>query len=364
MRRWLPLLFVAIMGDSPLWAVDKSDAGPVYTRRSEVDDDYAFQGEYTGYQRPLGSPRSGQLIGLHLVAQGQGEFLAVKYVGGLPGAGWDGDRANKYKLEARRDGGVVTVLGERFDFEITSNGAGRVLTREGNPAGEVFRVERRSPTLGALPPQGAVVLFNGTGTDQFRGARMTEDGLLREGCETRDAYNHFRLHGEFLLPYKPLGRGQNRGNSGFYLESRYELQVLDSFGLEGAANECGGIYTVKPPRLNMCLPPLQWQTYDIEFRTAQFDSAGNKTGPMRISVWHNGVPIHSHALIPNKTGAGKPEGTAGLPIKLQDHNNPVHYRNLWLIDLNQPGADQIPWLKLPPKNVPPDPISVDPRPLR
>ena len=288
--------------------------------------------------------------------------MAVKYVGGLPGAGWDGDRAKKYTLQARRDGAMVTVLGDRFDFEIASNGEGRVMTTDGRPAGEIFRVERRSPTLGASPPREAIVLFNGTGTDHFQGARMTKDGLLREGCKTREDYGYFRLHGEFLLPYKPLSRGQDRGNSGFYLESRYEVQVLDSFGLEGAANECGSIYSIKSPRINVCLPPLQWQTYDIEFRSAQFDNAGQKTAPMQISVWHNGVSIHSRALIPNKTGAGDPEGPFPLPLKLQDHNNSVHYRNLWLIDLTQPGADQIPWLKLPPTNVRPDPIAVDPRP--
>ena len=140
------------------------------------------------------------------------------------------------------------------------------------------------------------------------------------------------MHAEFRLPYKPQGRGQDRGNSGFYLQSRYEVQVLDTFGLEGVENHCGALYKTRRPDINMCYPPLSWQTYDIDFTPARFDAQGNKVSDMRISVWHNGVPIHADAVIPNKTGAGRPEGPDPLPTKLQDHSNPVMYRNIWLID--------------------------------
>ncbi|MCA9078898.1 MAG: DUF1080 domain-containing protein, partial [Planctomycetaceae bacterium] len=160
---------------------------------------------------------------------------------------------------------------------------------------------------------------------------------------------------EFRIPYKPMARGQGRGNSGFYLQSRYEVQVLDSFGLEGIENECGALYRTRRPAFNMCLPPLQWQTYDIDFSPAKFDAQGNKTRNMRISVWHNGVLIHDRADIPNKTGAGKPEGPEPLITKLQDHGNPVVYRNLWMIDRTQPGTESISWLRLPPQG-PPVPI--------
>ncbi len=103
-------------------------------------------------------------------------------------------------------------------------------------------------------------------------SRWTAEGRT----ETVNAYNNFRLHGEFMLPYKPLARGQNRGNSGFYLQGRYEVQVLDSFGLEGIENECGSLYRTKRPDTNLCLPPLQWQTYDIDFSNAKFDAAAKR----------------------------------------------------------------------------------------
>ena len=144
------------------------------------------------------------------------------------------------------------------------------------------------------------------------------------------------MHAEFRLPYMPHARGQNRSNSGFYLLSSYEVQVLDSFGLEGIKNECGALYRYKQPDINMCLPPLQWQTYDITFRSPTFDAAGNKLCNARITVLHNGVAVHNNFEVERKTGAGKPESPAPRPIKLQDHSNPVRYRNIWLIDLDRP----------------------------
>ena len=107
--------------------------------------------------------------------------------------------------------------------------------------------------------------------------------------------------------------------------------MLDSFGLTGEDNECGGIYQVARPRVNMALPPLQWQTYDIDFTAARFDSAGDKTVNARLTVRHNGVVIHEGLEIPGPTGGGDPESALPGPILLQDHWNPVVYRNIWLV---------------------------------
>ena len=152
------------------------------------------------------------------------------------------------------------------------------------------------------------------------------------GTETTQTYTDFQLHAEFRLPFKPEARGQARGNSGFYLQSRYEVQVLDSFGLEGVENECGALYKTRRPDFNMCYPPLSWQTYDLDLTSPRFDAQGNKLADMRITVWQNGVMIHNNVEIPNKTGGGAQEGPTPLPTKLQDHGNPVVYRNIWLID--------------------------------
>jgi hypothetical protein len=332
----------------------KANEGPTYISREQADEDFAFAGEYLGWQKLQGSDRGSQRIGVQVIPLGGGKFTAVKYLGGLPGDGWM--RGQRILLDGERTTDVVALKGHVTSLVVAPDEA-HVVNELGDKLGELKRVHRESPTMGAQPPADATVLFDGTGVDHFKNAKMTDSGLLMAGTETKDAWNNFRLHGEFLLPYKPLARGQARGNSGFYLQGRYELQVLDSFGLEGVENECGGIYKLFRPAVNMCLPPLEWQTYDIDFQAAKFDDAGKKVEPMTISVWQNGVPIHVRRKVPSKTGAGAAEGPNPLPIKLQDHGNPVVYRNIWIIDTNKPGARDIAWLRLPLK-APPVPVAV------
>ena len=128
--------------------------------------------------------------------------------------------------------------------------------------------------------------------------------------------------------------GQKRGNSGVFLQNRYEVQVLDSYGLAGENNDCGGIYKLAAPRVNVCAPPLQWQTFDIEFRAARFDSDWNKTEDARITVYHNGVLIHENLPIPDKTTGSQVTATSEPDsLSLQDHGNPVWFRNIWLVEL-------------------------------
>jgi hypothetical protein len=186
--------------------------------------------------------------------------------------------------------------------------------------------------VGAPPPSNAIVLFDGHSTDQLKNAKVTPDGLLEVGCETKDVFQNFTLHAEFRTPYMPYARGQNRGNSGFYLQKRYEVQVLDSFGLEPQNNDCGSLYKFKAPDLNMSFPPLRWQTYDITFNAPKFDTDGQRICKATITVRHNGVLIHNHLELDNKTGGGSVEGPNPLPILFQNHNNPVNFRNIWLVD--------------------------------
>ena len=194
------------------------------------------------------------------------------------------------------------------------------------------KINRKSPTLGAKSPKGAIVLFDGTSTDNFKPGKMSEDHLLMQGANSVKRFQSHKLHIEFLLPFKPKARGQGRGNSGCYLQGRYEVQVLDSFGLEGRNNECGGIYSIKDPDLNMCYPPLSWQTYDVDFTSAKFKE-GKKVEDARMTVRHNGVVIHNNVKLPKRTTASPlPEGLEPGFLHLQNHGNPVRYRNIWVVE--------------------------------
>jgi hypothetical protein len=193
-------------------------------------------------------------------------------------------------------------------------------------------VQRTSPTLGLRPPAGALVLFDGGDPSRLSKARVTPAGLLMEGAEFATPCRDFRLHLEFLLPFMPHARGQGRSNSGVYLQSRYEVQILDSFALEGVENECGALYRQRQPDVNMCYPPLVWQTYDVEFTSPRFTATGEKVQNARVTVRHNGTLIHDNVDVPAKTGGGAAEGPNLLPTKLQNHGNPVRFRNIWLVD--------------------------------
>ncbi|MDF2439453.1 MAG: hypothetical protein JWN98_437, partial [Abditibacteriota bacterium] len=209
------------------------------------------------------------------------------------------------------------------------------------------RVERVSPTLGAAAPANARVLFSGASVSGWKRARMDARGLLaadlselktvNPGPTTIGTHGDSQLHLEFRLPFQPSRRGQARGNSGVYLQGRYELQIVDSFGVHHGENwavgdVCGEVANQVPARFNACLPPLTWQTLDVEFTAALFDKAGKKRQPARVTARLNGILIHDNVAIPKASIAGLlKEGAAKGPLMLQDHDCPVFYRNIWLV---------------------------------
>jgi len=219
-------------------------------------------------------------------------------------------------------------------------------TLKGEPSGtfEMKKVVRLSPTLGAKPPEGAVVLFDGSSLDEWQaqngGAspwKLLPDDKAMEvkggGVISKKKFGDCKLHLEFRTPFMPKARGQGRGNSGVYLQGRYEVQVLDSYGLSGESNECGGIYGCGKPVVNMCAPPLVWQTYDLTFTAPRFDADGKKIKNATMTVVHNGVLVQDKTEVPNPTAAnwgGDPKTPGGL--HLQDHGNPAQYRNIWVVE--------------------------------
>ena len=165
------------------------------------------------------------------------------------------------------------------------------------------------------------------------------DGVLeiRPGAGsimTRESFGDFRLHLEFQVEDNGKA-GQANGNSGVYIQRRYELQILHSHGQPPLANGCAAIYSLRAPDTNAARSAGEWQTYDITFRAPRWDDAGAKIRNARISVIHNGVTVHNDVEIPAKTGAGQAEGPSPGPILLQDHGNPVRFRNIWIAPLGE-----------------------------
>jgi hypothetical protein len=297
-----------------------------YDDPANVDGDYAYQGEYLGEFESASGPTK---LGIQVVALGGGKFYAHGYHGGLPGDWKRGGTSHDGKGELKD--GVLRIDDDKFAAVIKPEEVS-IENGEGQKLGTLKKVHRESPTLGAKPPSGAVVLFDGSGIEAFPGAKMSAEKLLLAGATSKQKFNDCTLHLEFRTPYQPGDSGQGRGNSGVYLQGRFEVQVLDSFGLVGKNNECGGIYSTREPDVNMCFPPLTWQTYDIDFTAAKFDGE-KKIKPATITVKHNGVVIHENAEV-NKTTTAAPvkDGPEPGPLYLQNHGNPVRYRNIWIVE--------------------------------
>lgn len=321
---------------------------------SSLPRDFVLQGEY------VGQAEGGQTLGCQVIALGNGAFQAVLYPGGLPGAGWDGK--NKSLLDGRLEGEEAVFQPASGDKKYLAGPARQFSATQKFPpeghkpysatiTGEVMKGKsedgapfqlkktvREVSTLGKKPPAGALVLFDGSkqSMENWSGGRLDEEtGFLNtdgQDIRTKEKFNNYTMHVEFMLPFRPAARGQGRGNSGFYQVDHYEVQVLDSFGLEGLNNECGGVYTKAKPQVNMCLPPLTWQTYDVEFTNAVQDENGKKIKNATMTLRHNGVVIHENLEIDGPTGGhrNEPEGTPGV-IKLQGHGNPLQYRNIWIV---------------------------------
>lgn len=330
-----------------------------------------LQGEYTGIL-------AGKPVAAQVVARGDQCFHALVFDGGLPGDGWDG---SAYALLESSP-----LENERAAFRSPAEGStttallapdGLTLNRAGESS-RLTRVERKSPTLGLTPPAGAVVLFdnrNGAAhLDAFEEDKSIEgttqpmlyEGNLLAGAVTKQSFGDCSLHLEFFTGFEPHNVPWRRADSGVYLHSRYEVVVGDSFGfdfdiwgaagptaptlfssrmrgqkfpvLSGARNPrspviCGSIFGYPSQVPNSCLPPLTWQTYDIDFQAPRFDASGAKTADAVLSVRLNGHLVVDHQPIKRPTPHGAKGGEkATAPLWIEAFGRRVIYRNIWILE--------------------------------
>ena len=303
-----------------------ADDGSAIFDPQKVGADYKIQGEYVGTFNIDGNSVP---YGMQVIALGDHEFEAKVYQGGLPGAGWS--RGGEMMVANGSTENGVTKISNDQGYAIIKDGAATVYHGQNDKLGVLKKTIRKSKTLGAKPPAGAMVLFDGKSAENFEKGKIVLEKLLLADCTTKEKLGDHSLHIEFRTPFKSKARGQARGNSGVYIQGRYECQVLDSFGLSGEDNECGGIYKVSKPKVNMCFPPLTWQTYDIDFTSAKYDSSGKKTSNARVTIKHNGVTIHDDLELPSHTPGKWQEEAGPQSMYLQGHGNPVVYRNIWVV---------------------------------
>jgi hypothetical protein len=218
-----------------------------------------------------------------------------------------------------------------------------------SPPGAAAPAKAAPMTL--APPPGAVTLFDGKDLSHWRTRegqpaawRVADGAMTAHGGDiaSQETFRDFRLHVEFRVPNMPEARGQEKGNSGVYLQGRYEIQVLDSYGFKvPGKGDCGAVYDQYAPLVNACKPPMEWQSYDAFFRAARVDGSGQVTEPARVTLLQNGIVIQNNVQLQGPTGGAMDDsvGEPG-PILLQDHGYPVQYRNVWVVPLPLKGSDQ------------------------
>lgn len=257
-----------------------------------------------------------------------------------------------------------TVVAAAMFLAIVLSAAGLRMVAQSVPSLDQWKVHDRSrpqpPVITSgecstqdrpgQPPSDAIVLFNGKDLENWESINggpakwKVGDGYFEVvaktgNIRTKASYGDCQLHVEYMPPYPPRGEDQDRGNSGVFLQSLYEIQVLDSYQSKTYADgQAAAVYGQYPPLVNACRPPGQWTTYDIVFHGARFDGDGKLTRPATVTVLHNGVLVQDHVTLTGPTEHMKrppykptPEKQ---PLMLQDHNHPVRFRNLWIRELS------------------------------
>ena len=370
MKKWFAILalwLVVLSAQTPAQPADKETeaAAKKLFHPELIGIELKLQGEYVG-------KHAEKNIGVQVVARGEKSFHALVLEGGLPGNGWDGGRysllesgplaGTRVEFRSPSDEGTIAILDDK----------GLTLSRN-NQKILLKRVERKSETLGQQPPAGALVLFGGSNPnmDAFEQRKDIEgltlpmmfEGNMLAGAVTKRKFKDYTLHVEFMTGWEPQNIPWRRADAGIYMLSRYEVAIGDSFGfdydLSGATSPfrpkliddkskpskfpiakgnnaprvCGSVFTYPSKVPNPCLPPLVWQTLDIEFKAPRFDDSGKKTSKAVISVKLNGHQTVDKLEVngPTPHGFKGPETPDG-PIWFEAFGRRVVYRNIWVVE--------------------------------
>jgi hypothetical protein len=358
-------LLMALAGEAPSQPLNKADgaAAKKLFDAKAIGAEVGLQGEYVGKD---GDTR----IGVQVVARGGKSFHALVLEGGLPGDGWEGGRYGLLDSGPLADGRVEFRSPSDAGTSAVLDDTGLTLKR-GDRKTLLMRVERKSATLGQQPPKGAVVLFGGEKPtlDAFEERKDIEgmtiptmfEGHMMAGAVTKRKFRDFTLHVEFMTGWEPQNIPWRRADAGIYMLARYEVAIGDSFGfdfdLSGATSSnrpkllddktakfpaakgkndprvCGSVFTYPSKVPNACLPPLVWQTLDIEFTAPRFDENGKKKSKAAISVRLNGHQTVDKLEINGPTPHGfKGPETADGPIWFEAFGRRVLYRNIWVVE--------------------------------
>jgi hypothetical protein len=353
----LKILAVSAMGlAASSWAQSGAYVPTTIANTASALQAHQIQGEYYGVLS------NGDTLGAWIMAKGSNSYALSLLPGGLvkipgqPGGNWGG---------VTRHTGTATWNSTTTEYAITTASGYTTTSISGSdynraligtlPGGTPFilnRVVRKSPTLGMKPNaawsasaslDNAVSWFDSaTAATNSAGelAKWANNGqnpqlkynYLYRGVKTVATHGAGFLHIEAMSAFMPTATGQGRGNSGVYLHSKYEAQVLDSFGLIGAYDEMGSIYKVKVPRINSVLPPMQFQTYDIYFTPRTSGANNTLAGAAVMTVYLNGVLVQDSTAVQNFTEAGETSTQlVAAALALQNHSNEVFYNNIWFI---------------------------------